>query len=91
MNNEENPSTVEGKPDPTGESSGHLKRPIDQHGDYDGTDVGFTSTAIQDSEKKINLSKNRKKSARPIDKHGNYDGTDAGFTSNSFSDPTFKD
>ena len=54
-----------------------VKKPIDQHGNYEGTDVGFTSNSIQ------NLESNKsslKKEKKQIDKHGNYDGTDAGFT-----------
>ena len=55
----------------------HMKsKPIDKHGNYDGTDVGFTSTSIQDPIPK----KNRKPRKKPIDRHGNYEGTDAGFT-----------
>ena len=53
------------------------KKPIDQHGNYEGTDVGFTSNSIQNP--KSNES-GLKKEKKPIDKHGNYDGTDAGFT-----------
>ena len=53
------------------------KKPIDKHGNYDGTDVGFTSNSIQNpSSKKSDLKKQKKQ----IDKHGNYDGIDAGFT-----------
>ena len=53
------------------------EKPIDQHGNYEGTDVGFTSNSIQNP--KSNES-GLKKEKKPIDKHGNYDGTDAGFT-----------
>ena len=52
-------------------------KPIDKHGDYDGTDVGFTSKSIQDpkpSKPREHIEK------KPIDKHANYEGTDAGFT-----------
>tara|TARA_B100000575_G_C22748940_1_gene447019 strand:+ start:90 stop:365 length:276 start_codon:yes stop_codon:yes gene_type:complete len=91
MNKNKNPSNVEETPDRIGKSAGHSNRPIDKHGDYDGTDVGFTSTSIQDPITNTNLSKNRKKDSRPINKHGNYNGTDVGFTSSSFSDQTIKD
>ena len=91
MNKNKNPSNVEGTSDRISKSAGHSKRPIDKHGDYDGTHVGFTSTTIQDPIKNTNLSKKRKKGGRPINKHGNYDGTDVGFTSSSFSDQTIKD
>ena len=59
-------------------------KPIDRHGDYDGTDAGFTSDSIQkpnETYKKIQTQ------AKPIDRHGNYDGTDAGFTSDSIQKP----
>ena len=52
-------------------------KPIDKHGNYDGTDVGFTSDSIQKPLPKKQKAKKRKRS---IDKHGNYDGTDVGFT-----------
>ena len=91
MNKNKNPSNVGGASDSISKSAGHSKRPIDKHGNYDGTDVGFTSTSIQDSKTNTNSSKNRKKDVRPINKHGNYDGTDVGFTSSSFSDQTVKD
>ena len=91
MNKNKNPSNVEGASDSISKSTGHSKRPIDLHGNYDGTDVGFTSTSIQDSKINNNSSKNRKKDVRPINKHGNYDGTDVGFTSSSFSDQTTED
>ena len=86
MNEKKNLSNVEGTPDHIRKSIGHSNRPIDAHGDYDGTDVGFTSTTIQDTKTNTNLSKNERKDDRPINKHGNYDGTDVGFTSGSFSD-----
>ena len=59
------------------------QKPIDKHGNYEGTDVGFTSTSIQNSNsKKKTLKKkitvNRRK--KPINRHGNYEGTDVGFT-----------
>ena len=63
-------------------------KPIDKHGDYAGTDVGFTSNSIEKPIKKQTAQKNPKK---PIDQHGNYDGTDVGFTSSSFSEQTIKD
>ena len=52
-------------------------KPIDKHGNYEGTDVGFTSTSIQ-----IPIPKKRSstKHKKPIDLHGNYEGTDVGFT-----------
>ena len=53
------------------------QKPIDKHGNYEGTDVGFTSTSIQNSNSK-KKTVNRKK--MPIDQHGNYEGTDVGFT-----------
>ena len=53
------------------------QKPIDKHGNYEGTDVGFTSTSIQNLNSK-NKTVNRRK--KPIDQHGNYEGTDVGFT-----------
>ena len=53
------------------------QKPIDRHGNYEGTDVGFTSTSIQNSNSKKKTVNRRKK---PIDQHGNYEGTDVGFT-----------
>ena len=53
------------------------KKPIDQHGNYEGTDVGFTSNLIENPEPN---NSGLKKEKKQIDKHGNYDGTDAGFT-----------
>ena len=52
-------------------------KPIDKHGNYEGTDVGFTSTSIQNPIPKKRSSTKHKK---PIDRHGNYEGTDVGFT-----------
>ena len=52
-------------------------KPIDKHGDYEGTDVGFTSDSIQNP---IPSKNSRAKKKKPIDKHGNYQGTDACFT-----------
>tara|TARA_B100000029_G_C17289727_1_gene856568 strand:- start:395 stop:649 length:255 start_codon:yes stop_codon:yes gene_type:complete len=59
------------------ESQRKVKKPIDQHGNYEGTDVGFTSNLGQGP--KSNKS-GLKKENKQIDKHGNYDGTDVGFT-----------
>ena len=59
------------------------RKPIDKHGNYEGTDVGFTSTSIQNSNSKKKPSKKKKTVSRrkkPIDQHGNYEGTDVGFT-----------
>ena len=59
------------------------QKPIDKHGNYEGTDVGFTSTSIQNSNSKKMPSKKKKTVSRrkkPIDQHGNYEGTDVGFT-----------
>ena len=53
------------------------QKPIDKHGNYEGTDVVFTSTSIQNSNSKKKTVSRRKK---PIDQHGNYEGTDVGFT-----------
>ena len=53
------------------------QKPIDKHGSYQGTDVGFTSTSIQNSNSKKKTVNRRKK---PINQHGNYEGTDVGFT-----------
>ena len=53
------------------------QKPIDKHGNYEGTDVGFTSTSIQNSNSKKKTVNRRKK---PIDQYGNYEGTDVGFT-----------
>jgi|GEM_PF-2719053 hypothetical protein len=53
------------------------QKPIDKHGNYEGTDVGLTSTSIQNSNSKKKTVNRRKK---PIDQHGNYEGTDVGFT-----------
>ena len=52
-------------------------KPIDKHGNYEGTDVGFTSTSIQNSNSKKKTVNRRKK---PINQHANYEGTDVGFT-----------
>ena len=91
MNINKNQSDAKKTPDRIRKNEGVSKRPINKHGDYDGTDIGFTSTSIQDPTTKTNLSKNRKKVVSPINKHGNYDGTDVGFTSSSFSDQVIKD
>ena len=91
MNKNKNPSNIERTLDRISKSADYSKRPIDKHGDYDGTDVGFTSTSIQDPTKNTNLPKKREKDGRPINKHGNYDGTDVGFTSGSFSDKIVKE
>ena len=59
------------------------QKPIDKHGNYEGTDVGFTSNSIQSSNSKKKVSKKKKTASRrkkPIDQHGNYEGTDVGFT-----------
>lgn len=53
-------------------------RPIDKHGAYDGTDVGFTSTSVENPRP---VQKRKARGEAPIDRAGNYDGTDAGFTS----------
>ena len=53
------------------------QKPIDKHGNYEGTDVGFTSTSIQNLNSKKKTVNSRKK---PINQHGNYEGTDVGFT-----------
>ena len=53
------------------------QKPIDKHGNYEGTDVGFTSTSIQNSNSK---KKTVNRMEKPIDQHGNYEGTDVGFT-----------
>jgi hypothetical protein len=53
------------------------QKPIDKHGNYEGTDVGFTSTSIQNSNSKKKTVNRRKK---PINQYGNYEGTDVGFT-----------
>ena len=53
------------------------QKPIDKHGNYEGTDIGFTSTSIQNSKSK---NKGLNKTKKPIDQHGNYEGTDVGFT-----------
>ena len=91
MNTNKNQSDAKETPDRIRKNESFSNRPIDKHGNYDGTDVGFTSTSIQDSTKNTKFSKSRKKGVRPINKHGNYDGTDVGFTSRSFSDKTIKD
>ena len=54
------------------------KKPINKHGNYDGTDAGFTSTSIQAPNKKGQISGEKK----PPERDGNYDGTDVGFTAN---------
>jgi hypothetical protein len=53
-------------------------KPIDKHGNYDGTDVGFTSNSIETSPKRKNTPRKRKKTN---DHNGNYNSTDTGFTS----------
>ena len=72
-------------------NKGVSERPINKHGNYDGTDVGFTSNSIQDAATKASFAKTKKKVPRPIDKHGNYDGTDVGFTSGSLSHESDED
>jgi hypothetical protein len=52
-------------------------KPINKHGNYDGTDVGFTSKSIETSDKQKNTDRKQKK----IDRDNNYDRTDIGFTS----------
>ena len=91
MSKNKNTSNDGETPDVKRKSTRHSTRPIDKHGDYDGTDVGFTSTFDQDTQINTKLTKNNKKDVRPINKHGNYDGTDVGFTSNSLSDQTGED
>ena len=88
MSKNKNTSNVGETPDRMRKNTGHSARPIDKHGDYDGTDVGFTSIFDKDIQINTKLTKNNKKDVRPINKHGNYDGTDVGFTSSSFSDQT---
>ena len=59
------------------------QKPIDKHGSYQGTDVGFTSTSIQNSNSKEKIAKKKKtvnRQKKPINQHGNYEGTDVGFT-----------
>jgi hypothetical protein len=46
-------------------------KPIDKHGNYDGTDVGFTSNSIETAPKRKETN----------DHNSNYNGTDTGFTS----------
>ena len=61
------------------------QKPIDKHGNYEGTDVGFTSTSIQNSNSKKKTVKKKKtvnRRKKPIDQHENYEGTDVGFTAN---------
>ena len=53
-------------------------KPIDKHGNYDGTDVGFTSNSIETAPKRKNTPRKRKEAK---DHNGNYNGTDTGFTS----------
>ena len=53
------------------------KKQINKHGNYDGTDAGFTSKTVRETQKSTKLKRDQKK---PIDKSGNYEGTDAGFT-----------
>ena len=53
-------------------------KPIDKHGNYDGTDVGFTSNSIETTTKQKNTPGKRKE---PKDHNSNYSGTDVGFTS----------
>ncbi len=55
------------------------KKPINKHGNYDGTDAGFTSKTIRKTQKPPQIKRGKKK---PIDKSGNYEGTDVGFTAN---------
>jgi hypothetical protein len=66
-------------------------RPINKHGNYDGTDVGFTTGSIQSPKLAETKFKRHVNVARPINKHGNYDGTDAGFTSSLGLLPEKKD
>jgi hypothetical protein len=53
-------------------------KPIDKHGNYDGTDVGFTSNSIETTTKQKNTPGKQKE---PKDHNSNYSGTDVGFTS----------
>ena len=55
-----------------------ITKPIDKHGNYDGTDVGFTSNSIETTTKQKNTPGKRKE---PKDHNSNYSGTDVGFTS----------
>ena len=71
------------KPEVRAKSIYTQQKPIDKHGNYEGTDVGFTSTSIQNSNSKKMPSKKKKTVSwrkKPIDQHGNYEGTDVGFT-----------
>ena len=71
------------KPEVRSKRFNPLQKTIDKHGNYEGTDVGFTSTSIQNSNSKKKASKKKKtvnRRKKPIDKHGNYEGTDVGFT-----------
>ena len=61
MNINKNQSDAKETPDRIRKNEGFSKRPINKHGDYDGTDVGFTSTSIQDPKPNTNLSKNRRR------------------------------
>ena len=53
-------------------------KPIDKHGNYDGTDVGFTSNSIEATPKRKNTPRKQKETN---DHNSNYNGTDTGFTS----------
>ena len=48
MNKNKNPSNVGGALDSISKSAASSKRPIDKHGNYDGTDIGFTSSSFSD-------------------------------------------
>ena len=58
--------------------SGRTLKPIDKHGNYAGTDAGFTSNSVEKPRPRKQTKKQKNK--KPIDRHGNYAGTDVGFT-----------
>ena len=91
MKTGKNQSDEKETPDSIDKNESFSNRPIDRHGDYDGTDVGFTSTSVEGVTTNTNFLEGKKKGVRPINKHGNYDGTDVGFTSDSFSDKIIED
>ena len=53
-------------------------KPIDKHGSYQGTDVGFTSASVQNP---VPDKSNKDRISSLSKSDGDYDGTDIGFTS----------
>ena len=84
----------ENKKDSYGENKSFFKRrdrmkqkrskPIDKHGSYQGTDVGFTSDSVQSP---MPDKSNKDRIASLSKSEGDYDGTDIGYTSKITTKP----